>query len=183
AVLVGAGAVVSAALAVGLPAWFAYGVYQYGRPADVVHLVKPGQPGVWQHVSWQVSLQRIPDPSGRSATPDRQWVKVIATRTALDAEGTIRHGAPEVTLTDTAGRTWRTEELSNDTPPDVKDNRVGTPYRMERVGVVPPAVADQVEVLLRPSAYRDVPGQSADDFMKAAFSSTEKEDQVLRFLR
>jgi hypothetical protein len=182
-VLVGAGAVLSVALAVGIPGWFRYNVYTYGRPADHVHLVQPGQAGVLQHVSWQADLQRISDPSGKPETPGRQWVKVVATRTALDGEGAIRHGKPDITLTDRAGRTWHAEEISDNTPFDVKDNKVGTPYRMELLGVVPPAVADQVEVLLRPNPARDVPGQSVDDMMKSAAASDEKNDQVLRFRR
>lgn len=182
-VLIGAGAVLSVALAVGLPVWFRYNVYEYGQPADQVHLVQPGKAGVLQHVSWQVSLERIPDPTGKPDASDRQWMKVVATRTALDGEGATRHAPPEVSLTDRAGRTWHTEKLSDDTPIDVKDNRVGTPYRMELVGVVPPAVADQVEVLVRPNTSRDVPGQSVDDMMKSAAISTEKLDQVLRFRR
>lgn len=181
--LLGAGAALSVALAVALPGWFGYSVYEYGQPRDVVHLVPHGQAGVWQHVSWQVTLDRIPDPTGKPAVSDRQWVKVVATRTALDGEGAIRHGAPEVQLTDRAGRKWRTEELSNETPPEAKDNKIGTPFRMELVGVVPPSVADQVEVLLRPNTYREVPEQSVSDIFKDAVKTEEKPDQVLRFLR
>lgn len=173
----------SVALTVGLPTWFGYGVYKYGRPSDVVHVVQPGQAGTWQHVSWRVALEEIHDPTGKPDTSDRQWMKITATRVALDGEGAIRHGEPDIKLTDPAGRTWQVELVKNETPPDVKENKVGTPYRMELMGVVPRSVADQVEVVLRPSTYRDVPGQTAEQFMKDAFNSTELNDQVLRFRR
>ncbi|KAA9381957.1 hypothetical protein F5972_03870 [Microbispora cellulosiformans] len=178
------GAVLSVALAVAAPSVFGYRAFEYGRPDYTVHVVPPGQAGTVQHVSWQATVEKIKDPSGKRDRSDRQWMKIVATRTALDAEGAIRHGAPaDVKLTDRAGRTWQVETLNNETPPDVNDNKVGTPYRMEMLGVVPPSVADQVEVTIRPSTYRDVPGQSAADFVKDAFSSTEKDDQVLRFRR
>ncbi|WP_169953086.1 hypothetical protein [Microbispora sp. H11081] len=177
------GTVLSVVLAVGAPTWFGYGVYQYGRPSDVVHVVQPGQAGVLQHVSWRVSVEKIKDPTGKPDTSDRQWLKVVATRTALDGEGAIRHGAPQITFTDRAGRTWQAEPMKDETPPDAKENKVGTPYRMELVGVVPRSAADEAEVLLRPSTYRDVPDQSAADAVDAAFSSTERADQVLRFRR
>ncbi|WP_169987360.1 hypothetical protein [Microbispora sp. H10836] len=177
------GTALSVVLAVGMPTWFGYEVYEYGRPSDVVHVVQPGQAAVWQHVSWRVTVEKIKDPTGKPDTSDRQWLKIVATRTALDVEGTIRHGAPKITFTDRGGRTWQAEPVNDETPPDVKENKVGTPYRMELMGVVPRSVADEAEVLLRPSSYRDVPDQSAKDFVDAAFSSTEREDQVLRFRR
>lgn len=176
------GALLSVAVAIGGPGWFAYGVYRYGQPSDRIHTVQPGQTATWQHVSWRVSVERIPDPSGKPDTSERQWVKVTASRTALDGEGAIRHGAPEVTLKDRSGRSWRTEVINNETPPDTTANKVGTPYRIELMGVVPPAVAAQVEIHLRPSIARSVPGQSVADMMKESVSSEEKMDQVLRFL-
>lgn len=178
------GTVLSVVLAVGAPTVFGYQAYKYGRPDYTIHVVPPGQAGVWQHVSWRVTVEKVKDPTGKPERSDRQWLKIVATRTALDAEGAIRHGEPaEVTFTDRAGRTWQVEMVNNETPPDVKDNKVGTPYRLEMMGVVPPPVADEVEVDLRPSGYRDVPGQSAADFVKDAFTPTEKDDQVLRFRR
>ncbi|MEU6429486.1 hypothetical protein ABZ860_26620 [Microbispora sp. NPDC046973] len=178
------GTVLSVVLAVAAPTLFGYQAYKYGRPDDTVHVVQPGQAGVWQHVSWRATVEKIKDPTGKPDRSDRQWLKVVATRTALDAEGAIRHGEPaEVKFTDRAGRTWQVEMVNNETPPDVKDNKIGTPYRLEMMGVVPPSVADEVEVVLRPSSYRDVPGQSAADFVKDAFTSPEKDDQVLRFRR
>ncbi|MGI5161498.1 hypothetical protein [Microbispora sp. CA-102843] len=182
--LLAGGAVLSVVLAVGAPTLFGYQAYKYGRPDDTVRVVQPGQAGVWQHVSWQATVEKIKDPTGKPERSDRQWLKIVATRTALDAEGAIRHGEPaEVTFTDRAGRTWQVEMMNNETPPDVKDNKIGTPYRLEMMAVVPPSVADEVEVVLRPSTYRDVPDQSAADFVKNAFTSTEKNDQVLRFRR
>ncbi|MBE3014251.1 hypothetical protein IL992_34510 [Microbispora sp. NEAU-D428] len=176
--------VLSVVLAVAVPSWFGYRAYDILQPHYVVHVVPAGQAGVWQHVSWRVSVEKVNDPTGKPERSDRQWLKIVATRTALDAEGAIRHGAPvEVKLTDRAGRTWQLEKLNDETPFDVKENKVGTPYRLEMMGVVPRSAADEVEVLLRPSTYRDVPGQSTEDFLKDAFNSTEKDDQVLRFRR
>ncbi|WP_182908829.1 hypothetical protein [Microbispora sp. H13382] len=178
------GTVLSIVLAVGAPTLFGYQAYKYGRPDDTVHVVQPGHAGVWQHVSWRVTVEKIKDPTGKPERSDRQWLKVVATRTALDAEGAIRHGAPaEVKFTDRAGRTWQVEKVNDETPPDVKENKIGTPYRLEMMGVVPPSVADEVEVTLRPSGYRDVPEQSAEDFMKDVFTPTERDDHVLRFRR
>ncbi|MBP2705000.1 hypothetical protein JOL79_14360 [Microbispora sp. RL4-1S] len=181
--MLGAGAVLSIALAIGLPGWFAYGVYQYGRPSDQVQPVPSGQAGIYQHVSWRVTVERVADPSGKAEAADRQWLKVVATRIALDAEGAIRHGAPEVRLTDRYGRVWMLQEVSNDTPPDTMDNKVGTPYNIQLYGVVPPSVADQVEVVLRPSTYRSVPGQSVSDMVGDAIDRDERQDHVLRFTR
>ncbi|MFC0864590.1 hypothetical protein ACFHYQ_20065 [Sphaerimonospora cavernae] len=181
-VLLRAGAALSVVLAVGAPAWFGYNVYRYMRPSDHTQSVQPGQPGVWQHVSWQASLEKISDPTGQPDTSDRQWMRAVVTRTALDGEGAIRHGSPELRLTDESGRLWLMEELKNDTPFDTEENKVGTPYRIELVGVVPPSVADQVEILLRPSIARSVPGQSVEDMFKESVK-TEKPDHVLRFLR
>ncbi|MEU8278276.1 hypothetical protein ACFYOK_34605 [Microbispora bryophytorum] len=178
------GAVLSVVLAVGGPTVFGYQTYKYSRPDYTVHVVPPGQAGVWQHVSWRVTVEKVKDPTGKPERSDRQWLKVLVTRTALDAEGAIRHGEPtEITFTDRAGRTWQVEMVNNETPPDTKDNVIGTPYRLEMMAVVPPPVADEVEVALRPSTYRSVPGQSADDFVKDAFTATERDDQVLRFRR
>ncbi|MEU8178324.1 hypothetical protein AB0C14_36115 [Microbispora hainanensis] len=178
------GTVLSVVLAVGAPTVFGYQAYKYGRPDDIVQTVQPGQAGVWQHVSWRATVEKIKDPTGKPERSDRQWLKIVITRTALDAEGAIRHGAPaEVKFTDRGGRTWQVELVNDETPPDVKDNKIGTPYRLEMMGVVPPPVADEVEVALRPSTYRDVPDQSAEDFVKDAFTSTESLDHVLRFRR
>jgi hypothetical protein len=182
--LLGSGAFLSVAAAVAFPAWFAYGVYQYGRPSDHVHIVKPGQAATWQHVSWRVGLAPIPDPNqGTKPDPTRQWMKIVVTRTALDAEGAIRHGSPDVKLTDSSGRTWLAEVVNDTTPPDTADNKIGTKYQIDLMGVVPPSVADEVEVLLRPSTYRSVPGQSVEDMMKDSVTTEEKDDQVLRFTR
>ncbi|MFF4773302.1 hypothetical protein ACFY05_10635 [Microtetraspora fusca] len=181
--LQGTGALMSVVVAIAAPGWFAYSVYKYGRPSDHIQMVQPGASATWQHVSWRVTVQRISDPTGKADAPDRQWMKIVATRTALDDEGAIRHGAPDVAFTDRAGRTWQARILNDATPPDTLDNKVGTPYRLEFLGVVPPAVADEVMIDLRPSTYRSVPGQSVEDFMKEAGSSTEKRDRVLRFLR
>ncbi|MBX6385758.1 MAG: hypothetical protein IRZ07_22765 [Microbispora sp.] len=181
--LVGA-TVLSVVLAVGGPTALGYHAYKYGRPDYTVQVVPHGQAGVWKHVSWRVTVEKIKDPTGKPERSDRQWMKVVATRTALDAEGAIRHGEPaEIHLTDRAGREWQLELVDNETPPDSKDNKIGTPYRLEWMGVVPPSVADEVEVALRPSSYRDVPGQSAEDFVKSVFTSPEPEDHVLRFRR
>lgn len=182
-ILLGGAAVLSVALAVGVPGWFHYSVYRYGRPADHVHIVPKGESMVWQHVEWRATLFEIPPPDSSPGSTDRKWLKAVITRTALDQEGAIRHGTPEVMLTDRAGRTWRMEELSNETPPSTEQNRIGVTYRMEFIGVAPPEVADEVELLVRPSTYRDVPGQSTEDFMKAAAKSQERNDHVLRFRR
>ncbi|GIH73042.1 hypothetical protein [Sphaerimonospora thailandensis] len=181
--LLWSGAALSVALAVGLPGLFGYNVYKYGRPSDVIQIVDPGKAAGWQHVSWQATLEKISDPTGKPDTSDRQWMKAVVTRTALDSEGAIRHGSPKVRLTDDSGRIWFMEETDNETPPDTIDNKIGTPYRIELLGTVPVSIADEVELLVRPSSYRSVPGQSAEDFTKAAFSSEEKDDHVLRFRR
>ncbi|GAA4560578.1 hypothetical protein GCM10023193_20990 [Planotetraspora kaengkrachanensis] len=183
-VLLGSGAFLSVAAAIAFPAWFAFGVYQYGRPPDHIHTVQLGKAATWQHVSWQVSAARIPDPSpGAKPDPTRQWMKITVTRTALDAEGAIRHYAPEVELTDKAGRTWVAQVLNDATPFETAENKIGTPYRIDLMGVVPPSVADQIAVLLRPSISRDVPGESGDASMKEAVTTEERDDQVLRFTR
>jgi hypothetical protein len=182
--LLGSAAFLSVAAAVAFPAWFAYGVYQYGRPSDHIHTVKPKQAATWQHVSWRVALWPIDnlDPSAKP-DPSRQWMKVVVTRTALDGEGAIRHGAPKVELTDNAGRTWVTEVVNDATPTDTAGNKIGAPYRIELMGVVPSAVSKEVDVLVRPSTYRSVPGQSVEDMMKDSATTEERDDQVLKFLR
>ncbi|WP_214109753.1 hypothetical protein [Acrocarpospora catenulata] len=180
----GAGAVLAVLLAVGIPSYVGYRAYLYGAgEPDIVHVVQPGATGEFRHVAWQASVALIPNPAGDAERPGRQWVKLTVTRTAQDAEGAIRHGAPAVELRDNAGRSWRTETLRDETPPDTTENRVGQPYRMELVAVVPTDVAETVEVHLRPSNYRSVPGQSVEDMLNESEQRNERDVDVLRFLR
>ncbi|GAA0394163.1 hypothetical protein Acor_66390 [Acrocarpospora corrugata] len=176
--------VFAVAAALAGPGWFTYSTYKSGRPDDRVHVVPAGQPGTWQHVSWTAAVEPTDGPAGATPAPDRQWLKVVLTRTAVDAEGATRHGSPlDVTLRDRNGRSWRTEELSNKTPATVAENVVGQPYQIEMLGIVPAQVAGQVEVHLRPSTYRDIPGQEVKDLVKSSVDNPETLENVLRFLR
>ncbi|MBO3747309.1 hypothetical protein J5X84_14620 [Streptosporangiaceae bacterium NEAU-GS5] len=177
------GALAAVALGAGLPTWVGYNVYANGRPDDHFETVQPGKAGAWQHVAWRVSVQRSNDAKCRSTTPDRVCLKIIVLRAALDQEGAIRHGQPEITTQDAAGRTWKALIDADETPTDTTDNIIGHSYRMDVYSMVPTAVADSVQVLLRPSTYRNVPGQDFDSFLKDIEKSNEKNDHVLRFLR
>ncbi|MGV9301880.1 hypothetical protein ACWENQ_35255 [Nonomuraea sp. NPDC004354] len=175
--LQGVGAVVALAVAIGAPTVDRYLFFKNGQPDDQVHPVAAGQEITFEHVRWKVDYDTMAAPAGsRHNTPDKQWLRIAVTRTAVDKDGAQLTGKPDVLLKDRAGRAWRLEDLPPDRTP--ADHVVGESYVTTKVAVVPSAVAKEVELELRPSSYRsDTP---VEDLMKP----TEDDNRdVLRFRR
>ncbi|WP_084964120.1 hypothetical protein [Thermoactinospora rubra] len=162
-VLMGVAAVAALVLAVGLPTADRYIFYKSGQPSDIVHVVSPGQAVSFEHVSWKAVFGPMDPPEGATPDPVRQWMKVTVTRTALDSDGSVLSGTPELAFKDRAGRNWKVEVVQDNTPTD--PHEIGKPYTIEAAGVVPKDVADEVELHLRPNTtYRmDTP---TEDLMK-----------------
>lgn len=177
--LLTAGTVVAAALALGLPAWHGYTAYTAGRPDYLVHTVPPGQSRAVQHVAWRAEVEKAEHPSGRPAEPGRQWLRITVFRTPLDEEGVRRSGRPDFALQDREGRSWAVVEIREE-PPLPEDQRPGGTYRYELFAEVPVAVADEVELHLRPSRHRDSPTPGASS--REAEDAAERQE-VLRFMR
>ncbi|GAA3167450.1 hypothetical protein GCM10010466_67590 [Planomonospora alba] len=177
---------VAVALAVGIPSWEGYRFYRAGIPALHHHTVEPGGSGTLMHVSWQAGIERADSvPEFGEAGPGRAWLKITLTRTALDAEGLVRRGEPEVRLVHPDGRSWQTAIVGSDLPVEAAELRVGVPYRYEAAGLVPEEIADDVEVHVVPSTIR-VPLRDesvAEQVGRAGTEKTEPRDQVLVFTR
>lgn len=165
--------------------WSGYTVYRTGNPADRIYTVAAGGDMTLMHVSWKASVEQVDDlPGQKPLPPDRQWLKIKVTRTALDAEGVSLRGDPEVEVRHSDGRVWKVLPESDDIPDEVKDHRVGTAYSYDMISVVPRHLAGQVEVHVRPATFHVVENQPVEDILKKA--ATEKDpvqDQVLRFRR
>ncbi|MFI0417488.1 hypothetical protein [Spongiactinospora sp. 9N601] len=163
-----------AVLAFGAPTVDRYLVHVENFDRDVVHTVPAGKPLTFLNVSWQVAVQRTPPPKGtKPLPPERTWMKVSATRVALNQDGALRDTKPEVELTDDDGRSWQVVDLENNVPTDVAEHKLRTPYGYTWLGIVPTAVADRVRVRLKPNAYRHT---SETDIRKAAQGQQETYD-------
>jgi hypothetical protein len=170
------------ALAIGAPTVDGYFTYQERAEQHIIHTVPPGQSLAFKHVSWKAAVERIPPPEGaRPVGPDRTWMQITATRTALDAEGAARSVDPVFELKDAGGRTWKTTIVNSDVPDERKDNKIGTAYTYEVVGLVPVTVADSVEAHIRPSVARRDDDRSISEVLQD--KSPETANDVLRFQR
>ena len=151
-------------LAAALPAWNNYDVYKVRNPQDRIYTVAAGGSATLMQVSWKAAVEPADDTLGLSALPaDRQWLKIKLTRTFLDAEGAIRRGDPEVDLRDADGRRWQTTIIQDDLPDRPEEQKVGTGYHYELVGVVPKALAAKVEAYVRPNPVHVIADQPIDD--------------------
>ncbi|RBQ21930.1 hypothetical protein DP939_04465 [Spongiactinospora rosea] len=163
-----------AVLAFGAPTVDRYLVHVENFDRDVVHTVPAGKPLTFLNVSWQVAVARIPPPKGaKPLPPERTWMKVSATRVALNQDGALRDTKPEVELTDDAGRSWQVLDFEDNVPTDVAEHKLRTPYGYTWLGIVPAAVADRVRVRLKPNAYRHT---AETDLRKAAQGQQETYD-------
>jgi hypothetical protein len=179
-ILVVVAAVALLALAVGLPTLDSYLTYKADRPDDIVHVVEPGQPLAFEHVSWQANVSRFEVlPEGLApATAGRTWMQIIVTRVALDTEGAQRSYEPTLEMRDAEGRGWRVEITGTDVPLEAEDNKVGVEYRYNAISLVPEPVAERVELYLRPSVSR------RDQPAAEVLQPTEESNlDVLRFKR
>ncbi|MEU7900062.1 hypothetical protein AB0B45_45430 [Nonomuraea sp. NPDC049152] len=160
--LQGVGAIVALAVAVGVPTYDRFLLFEGGQPDDRIHAVAAGQDITFEHVTWKVSYGTMQAPAGtKHNTPDKQWLKIDITRKAVDKDGAQLTGQPDVLLKDRAGRAWQLETLEDKAP---VDHVVGESYVTTKVAVVPSVVAKEVELELRPSSYRsDTPTK---DLMK-----------------
>ncbi|MFI6320971.1 hypothetical protein ACIBG8_25770 [Nonomuraea sp. NPDC050556] len=148
-VLMGVGAVAALVLAVGAPTADRYLFYKSGRPTPTLQVVQPGQAGTLEHVSWKAAIENMAPPQGtKHNTPDKQWLKITVTRTANDQEGSLLTAKPELSLHDAKDRSWHVEVYEDNTPTD--PHKVGQPYTLVALAVVPADVAPQVELHLQP---------------------------------
>ncbi|GAA5085510.1 hypothetical protein HNP84_008587 [Thermocatellispora tengchongensis] len=179
-VLLVIGAVVALALALAVPAFDRYLVYKEGgNRDDIVHVVEPGQSVAVKHVRWQAKVERAkPGEAPEPLSPDRVYLKITATRVALDHEGLLRSGDPTFEMQDAQGRTWKAMIVDHNLPLYTEENKIGTPYQYTVLSLVPADVADEVELWLRPSIFRR--DQPVEDLGK---TTGEFPDHVLRFKR
>ncbi|MBA2896998.1 hypothetical protein [Nonomuraea soli] len=148
-VLLGIGAVAALVLAVGLPTGDRYLFYKSGQPSDIVHSLKAGASLDFEHVKWSATFGTADAPANRTPDPTRQWMKVVVTRTALDKDGTVLTAVPELAFKDAEGREWVIQMTKDNSPTDA--HQVGAPYTIEFMGVVPPQLAKDVRLHLRPN--------------------------------
>ncbi|WP_127939459.1 hypothetical protein [Nonomuraea polychroma] len=175
-------ALVAFVLAMAIPTGDQYLFYKSGQPDDVVHEVPKGQEKAFEHVSWKTSIEpMVPAPS--NTTPDKQWLKITITRKALDDTGKVLTAKPELFLRDKQERTWQVEVMEDNTPVG-EDGVVGRPYSYIAGAVVPKAVADEVELHLRPNTtYRsDTPTEKLLEIKPEEEEKTKHKD-VLVFKR
>ncbi|MGV9597175.1 hypothetical protein ACWDR1_10950 [Streptosporangium sandarakinum] len=177
-------AVLALAVAVAVPTWDGYLTYKDARPDDRVHTFAAGRTATFRHVSWQVAVTESDGlPGDRPLEPDRRWLRIRLTRTALDPEGVIRRGIPDVEVRHPDGRSWVAQITGDDVPSDSAEHRVGTPYHYEVLSLVPRALAREVSVCVRPSSFRTIENESFEDSMKRASRESELNDNVLCFRR
>lgn len=172
-------AVVLLALAAAVPTLDGYRVYKEGRPDDIIHVVRPGQTYAFKHVAWRATVAPMRTlPEGLPPKEGRTWMQITVTRKALDQEGLLRSGDPEMELRDARGRAWVVQITDSEVPPETEDAEIGAEYRYTAIGLVPTPMADEVELYLRPSVYR------RDRSVKELLEPTgERPLDVLRFMR
>jgi hypothetical protein len=177
-------AAVTVVLAAAFPAWNNYDVYKVRNPDDRIYTVTAGGSATLMQVSWKAAIEPADGTPGLRALPaDRQWLKIKLTRTYLDAEGAVKRNVPEVDLRDAEGRSWQTAITRDDLPEEPAEQRIGTGYHYELIGVVPKALAAKVEVYVRPNLVDVIPDQPVEDIFKPSEGKPVPTDQVLRFKR
>lgn len=152
--ILGVGAVAALVVGIGAPTFDRYLFYKSGQPTPTIHVVAAGQSSTWEHVTWKAALEPVPAPAeSKHNTPDKQFLKITITRTAIDKDGTVLTAKPKLSLQDRQERKWQVEVYENNTPTD--PGEVGKPYTLIAVAVVPTAVSKEVELHLEPdSVYR-----------------------------
>ncbi|NUW38185.1 hypothetical protein HTZ77_43330 [Nonomuraea sp. SMC257] len=179
ALLVAAGALVAAAVAVGATTYDGYLFYEKVS-AEETRLVPvaAGQAGTVYGIEWKAALSPTEAPPNSKHGDTVAWLKVDITEKVVDpASATMTAKPDEIRLEDRTGRTWVVEVADGDRPTERLE--VGKEYRLQGLAVVPKPVAGEVELSFRPSGYRsDTP--TADLFKRG----TSKPDvDVLRFRR
>ncbi|MER6951756.1 hypothetical protein ABT294_47845 [Nonomuraea sp. NPDC000554] len=180
--LLSVGAVAALVLGIGAPTVDRYIFFKSGRQTETRHEVQPGQSLTFEHVTWKSVIEPMETPQGsQHNTPDRQWLKITVTRTAADDTGAVLTAKPALTVQDPQQRTWQVEVVEDDIPPE--KNEVGKAYTYTAAAVVPKAVANEVQLHLKPDiTYRnDTP---TDKLMQVNLEdSAKKRNDVLIFRR
>ncbi|WP_162641237.1 hypothetical protein [Streptosporangium sp. 'caverna'] len=177
-------AAVTVVLAGAFPAWNNYDAYKVRDPDDRIYTVAAGGSATLMQVSWKAAIESADGTPGLRPLPaDRQWLKIKLTRTYLDAAGAVKRGTPEVDFRDAEGRSWQTAITRDDLPEEPAEQRIGTGYHYELIGVVPKALASKVEVYVRPNLVDVIPDQPVEDIFKPSEGEPVPTDQVLRFKR
>ncbi|MEV0622926.1 hypothetical protein AB0I81_57080 [Nonomuraea sp. NPDC050404] len=150
-VLLGVSVAAALLIGIGAPTVDAILFYRSGQPSDIEHVVAAGKELTFEHVSWKAGVAPMQAPE--TSTPDKAWLKVTIVRKGVDETGIKLTGIPELEMRDGEDRSWKVEITNHDVATD--DAEVNKPYTIEAATVVPKAVADKVELRLRPNTtYR-----------------------------
>jgi len=181
-VLIAAGALVASLLTMGAYAFDGYLFYEKIAVDETrVTSVTPGQAGTAYGIEWKAELTPAEPPAGGRRDAEVTWLKVDITQKVVDAGSVTMTASPsDVRLQDRAGRTWVVELTPGERPSDRLE--VGTVYTFEGMAIVPPKVAEEVELSLRPSTYRsDTPTE--DLFKRETVAKLQPDVEVLLFRR
>ncbi|WP_326631323.1 hypothetical protein OIE67_42945 [Nonomuraea fuscirosea] len=183
-VLIGVGAVLVSLLITGAQTYDGYGFYTVQTQDETKEIVvAAGQSGTVNKVEWTAAIKPMKMPAGNGGYgPEVTWLEVNVTKKVLDAGSATMTAFPrDMKLTDRAGRTW-VVEVSTDAERPTERLEVGKTYRIPGGAIVPTKVADEVELLLRPSNYRsDTPTE--DLFKRDVVEKMPQDTEVLRFRR
>ncbi|MFI7134925.1 hypothetical protein ACIBQ1_55325 [Nonomuraea sp. NPDC050153] len=183
-VLVAVAAVVVSLVTVGVQSYDGYLFFEKTTTKETKETVVPvGQAARVKNIEWRATVTRIKMPEGLPYGPEVTALRVDITKKVLDAGSATKTGLfTEAKLEDRTGRTWvvNIDQQTSDRPTDRLE--VGKEYKILAAAVVPTAVANEVELSLRPSNYRsDTP--TADLFKRDTVSKLEGDVDVLRFKR
>ncbi|MEU8358140.1 hypothetical protein AB0C27_19195 [Nonomuraea sp. NPDC048882] len=183
-VLIGVGAVLVSLLITGAQTYDGYGFYTVQTDEKTKEIVvAAGQPVTVNKIEWTGSVKPMKMPPGNGGYgPEVTWLQVDVTKKALDdSSATMTANPRDMKLTDRAGRTWVVEISSDENRPTDR-LEVGKAYKILAGAIVPTKVADEVELLLRPSNYRsDTPTE--DLFKRDVIEKMPQDTEVLRFRR
>ncbi|MET7338059.1 hypothetical protein [Nonomuraea sp. NPDC005650] len=183
-VLVAVAAVVVSLVTMGAQSYDGYLFFEKTTTKETKETVVPvGQAARVKNIEWRATVTRIKMPEGLPYGPEVAALRVDITKKVLDAGSATKTGLfTEAKLEDRTGRSWvvNIDPQANDRPTDRLE--VGKEYKILAAAVVPTAVADEVELSLRPSNYRsDTP--TADLFKRDTVNKLEEDVDVLRFKR
>ncbi|MEV4082786.1 hypothetical protein AB0J43_21195 [Nonomuraea fuscirosea] len=183
-VLIGVGAVLVSLLITGAQTYDGYGFYTVQTQDETKEIVvAAGRSGTVNKVEWTAAIKPMKMPAGNGGYgPEVTWLEVNVTKKVLDDSSATMTAFPrDMKLTDRAGRTW-VVEVSTDAERPTERLEVGKTYRIPGGAIVPTKVADEVELLLRPSNYRaDTPTE--DLFKRDVVEKMPQDTEVLRFRR
>ncbi len=144
-------------------------------------VVAAGQAATVNNVEWKASIKPFKPEGNGGYGPEVTWLQVDITKKAVDESSATLTALPsELRLEDRAGRTWAVE-IASDAERPTDRLEVGKEYKITAGAIVPTAVANEVELMLRPSNYRsDTP---TDQLLTRENAERSRNPEVLRFRR